>query len=57
MTAAPSSTTSRWARKLGLTREQLEVAAVVTFYMVAALTVRIHPPAYALPAAHAFSAP
>ncbi|EJD40846.1 hypothetical protein AURDEDRAFT_90701 [Auricularia subglabra TFB-10046 SS5] len=38
MTAAPSSITSRWARKLGLTREQLEVAAVVTFYMVAALT-------------------
>ena len=31
---------------LGLTREQLEVAGVVTFYMVAALTVRTLSPQY-----------
>ncbi|KAH7100323.1 hypothetical protein BKA62DRAFT_706671 [Auriculariales sp. MPI-PUGE-AT-0066] len=38
---SPSPTPSawnKWARRFGLTREQLEVAAVVSFYMVAALT-------------------
>lgn len=36
--SAPSTFAGRWAHKVGLTREQFEVAGVVTFYMVAALT-------------------
>ncbi|KZW03306.1 hypothetical protein EXIGLDRAFT_759173 [Exidia glandulosa HHB12029] len=38
MSSSQASFAARWGRKVGLTREQFEVAGVVTFYMVAALT-------------------
>ena len=39
--SSSQSFVGQWARRLGLTREQFEVAGIVTFYMVAALTVRL----------------